>query len=306
MRRRVTGVVVGLLAFGAGGGAGVWAPPDAGPIAAVLGAWDTVTGASQIEAADAATDGPEPVGIAMDGTWFADRTGTGRSSRLLVGARRLAPGWADGMNDLIAPSAVAPTATPAVVDGLLATDISAGLLSIAVPSAASGDVVVVPGAQPAPGPGAVRTVRIEVEQGLAVDPGRFALTVMTTLNDPRGWGADGSISFARTDGDADLRIVLASPHLVDQLCAPLETLGKVSCGSNGRAVLNMLRWAEGANGWDGDTVAYRQYLVNHEVGHLLGHGHEYCPGAGQLAPLMQQQSGSIGPCTANPWPFPTA
>ena len=44
-----------------------------------------------------------------------------------------------------------------------------------------------------------------------MDGPAFAATVMATLNDPRGWGADGSLSFARTDGDAELRVILASP-----------------------------------------------------------------------------------------------
>ena len=89
----------------------------------------------------------------------------------------------------------------------------------------------VPGTDPGPGTGAVRTVRVEVEDGLAVDGPAFAATVMATLNDPRGWGADGSVSFARTDGDAELRVILASPATVDDLCAPLDTGGEVSCGT---------------------------------------------------------------------------
>jgi hypothetical protein len=47
---------------------------------------------------------------------------------------------------------------------------------------------------------------------------------------------------------------------------------------------------------------YRAYLVNHEVGHRLGHGHSHCHGAGRPAPVMMQQSKGIGACTANPWP----
>ncbi len=191
---------------------------------------------------------------------------------------------------------------PAPGSGLAESDVAAGLLSLDVPRSAAGALVVVPGAQPAPGPGQVRTIRIEVESGLDVDLGLFAHTVMSTLNDPRGWGADGSITFARTDGDADLRVVLASPDLVDEMCAPLETVGKVSCGIKGHAVLNYLRWVEGSQAWGGDKVGYRQYLVNHEVGHVLGHRHEYCGGAGQVAPLMQQQTGPMAPCLPNPWP----
>lgn len=316
MRAAVVGV--GLGAFLAGAGAGAWASPDTGPGAAVVGAWEAITGAPRIAAdpggvLDPDVDGPDLVAAAGSG-WFAGGGGTPSASRSLVGGRGTVPDWADGTNEVVAAavtsSAVAPqlgaAALPDLVDGLLVTDVSAGLLSLAVPTSASGELVVVPGVQAAPGPGAVRTVRIEVERGLAVDPGLFALTVMTTLNDPRGWGADGSVTFARTDADADLSVVLASPRLVDRLCAPLATAGKVSCGTNGRAVLNVRRWIEGAAGWDGDKVAYRQYLVNHEVGHLLGHRHEHCAGAGKLAPLMQQQSGSTGVCTPNAWPFPSA
>jgi len=298
----------------AGAGAGAWASPDTGPGAAALGAWGAVTGTSRIAASSGATDGPDLVGAAVGGGWFANHPGTGSASRSLDGGRGTVPDWADGTNEVIDASVAGPgvspqvgaAALPALVDGLLVTDVSAGLLSLAVPTSASGELVVVAGTQAAPGAGAVRTVRIEVERGLAVDPGLFALTVMTTLNDPRGWGGDGSVAFARTDGDADLSVVLASPRLVDRLCAPLATAGKVSCGTNGRAVLNVRRWIEGATGWNGDKVAYRQYLVNHEVGHILGHQHEYCAGSGQLAPLMQQQSGSAGVCAPNAWPFPSA
>ncbi|KQY25539.1 hypothetical protein ASD16_02730 [Cellulomonas sp. Root485] len=207
-----------------------------------------------------------------------------------------------------APVGMLPTDPPpgivALPPGLTAQDVAAGLLSPEVVESAAGTFSAVPGTDPGPGTGAVRTVRVEVEDGLLVDGPAFAATVMATLNDARGWGADGSVSFARTDGDAELRVILASPATVDDLCAPLDTGGEVSCGTNGRAVLNLRRWVQATQEYGADKSGYRQYLVNHEVGHLLGHRHERCPGAGQPAPLMQQQSYKAAPCTPSSWPFP--
>jgi hypothetical protein len=183
--------------------------------------------------------------------------------------------------------------------------VRAGLRSAKVEESASGDLVVVRGSAAGPGTGIVRRVRVVVEEGLPVDPVVFADYVMETLNDPRGWGADGSTSFDRTDGSADLSVVLASPDQVDRLCAPLRTRGEVSCGRAGRATINFRRWVLATDEFD-DRDLYRRYVVNHEVGHLLGHPHERCPGAGRRAPVMQQQTYRVAPCVANAWPSPRA
>ena len=73
-----------------------------------------------------------------------------------------------------------------------------------------------------------------------------------------------------------------------RLCAPLLTRGKVSCQNGNRAILNARRWAFGVPYYKKDVAAYRVYLANHEVGHVLGYGHQSCPvqgkrGAGDAA-----------------------
>lgn len=288
-RKRARAITVGGLAL-ALGGVGGWLGPGGG-MAALR---------PQQSAPTTAAAGPD---LARDEAASRGGERPGLPSADELAAQDAAP-VADEGDELLAQELLGEgaAALPQPGSGLAESDVAAGLLSLDVPRSAGGSLVVVPGSQAAPGPGEVRTIRIEVEAGLDVDLGLFAHTVMSTLNDPRGWGADGSISFARTDGDADLRVVLASPALVDQMCAPLETVGKVSCGIKGHAVLNYLRWVDGSQAWAGDKVGYRQYLVNHEVGHVLGHRHEYCGGAGELAPLMQQQTGSMAPCQPNPWP----
>lgn len=190
------------------------------------------------------------------------------------------------------------TTAPLVVNGRTQPPL------VDVPPAASGRPVVVPGSTaPVAGP-TLWTYRVEVEDGLAFDGAQFAATVHATLGDPRGWAIDGHV-FQRLDTDAvDFRVILASPALTDELCAPLETNGRVSCRNGDMVVLNALRWAQGVEDYGGDLASYREYLVNHEVGHRLGRSHVECPGAGQPAPVMMQQTYGVGECTPNAWPLP--
>ena len=146
-------------------------------------------------------------------------------------------------------------------------------------------------------------MRVEVEGGLAVDPEAFAQFVLDTLNDPRSWSHDG-LTFSGTDGDADVVVVLASPETSAAMCEPLVTYGKLSCRRGPQAIITMYRWVNGMEDYGDDLTGYRQYVINHEVGHVLGHGHESCPAAGEPAPVMQQQTKDVDPCEPNPWPYP--
>ncbi|WP_307868516.1 DUF3152 domain-containing protein [Cellulosimicrobium cellulans] len=220
-----------------------------------------------------------------------------------------------------APSALAPSPSPSAPETPAepvpdaeptpeapVAEPGSGLLGeVVVAPDLGGTLVVVPGEAPAPGTGTVRSVRVEVEQGLPVDGEIFATAVLATLNDPRGWSGPDGVTFSRTAADdASIRVVLASPATTDRMCAPLATEGKYSCGNSvsGVAVLNFERWVLGAPDFGDDVATYRQYLVNHEVGHVLGHGHEDCPAPGAVAPVMVQQSISAQGCVTNGWPVP--
>ena len=165
----------------------------------------------------------------------------------------------------------------------------------------SGRFTVAVGA-PAP-PAKAKLVRytVEIENGLGLSPAAVTDTIDKTLADQRSWPAAG-YSFRRTGGTGDLRILLATPGTVDKLCAPLDTGGEVSCRNENLVVLNARRWVLGAPAYGANVAAYRQYLVNHEVGHFLGHGHVGCPGKGRYAPVMLQQTLGLQGCKPNPWP----
>ncbi|SDC37127.1 Protein of unknown function [Sanguibacter gelidistatuariae] len=284
----------------------------AGP-AVVLAVAGLVAGVGSGAAVSALIPTPPPLSVEADATSGVSSAADQRDLLLDAASRSVERTALDGALDpelagqqvpepqVPEPQVPEPQALPEGVDEI---SFAAGLLSMTVHDAASGVFDVVPGEVPAPGAGEVKSVRIEVEQGLDIDPVKFADQVLATLNDPRSWGGDGSQTFSRTAGEATLTVTLASPASVDRLCAPLDTGGLWSCGVEGRAVLNHLRWVTGSENYGDDMAAYRQYLVNHEVGHVLGHRHAKCSSSAALAPVMVQQSGALVACTPNGWPFP--
>ena len=156
--------------------------------------------------------------------------------------------------------------------------------------------------------GTVVRYTVEIESGLKTRARELSEIADQVLQDrKRGWGSDGSRNFQRvTDVNlANVRVVLANPATVDSRCAAigLFTAGTFSCWDGSRAMINLERWKNGATDFK-SLDNYRRYVINHEVGHGLGFGHQSCPSAGALAPLMMQQTKTTGACRPNAWPYP--
>lgn len=207
-----------------------------------------------------------------------------------------------------------------------------------VPQAGAGTWHVVPGNGPIVGKGPhLYHYEVAVEDG--IDPAvyggddAFAADVTATLADPRSWIAAGTISLQRVDANyphPDFIVSLTTPntdHRPD-LCGftiPFES----SCWRSGshRVIIDLARWVRGALAFDGDLGLYREYAINHEVGHVFGNEHVGCADKGGLAPVMMQQSfgvsddyvhdlNQIDPanrgrvardgkvCRPNAWPYP--
>ncbi|WP_319431301.1 DUF3152 domain-containing protein [Mycobacterium sp. RTGN5] len=200
---------------------------------------------------------------------------------------------------------------------------------------------IVPGTSPKVGDGTAKTFTytVEIEDGVDTasfggDEG-FARMVSETLSNPKSWIHNPQFGFERVDAGSegvkpDFRVSLTSPMTVREGCGyeiPLES----SCynpaygpDAQPRVFINESRWVRGAVPFQGDIGSYRQYLVNHEVGHAIGYQHhEPCDENGGLAPVMMQQTFSTADndasrfdpeyvkadgktCRFNPWPYPIA
>jgi len=190
------------------------------------------------------------------------------------------------------------------------TDLAPTTGAAAFAEAGAGTVTVVDGSSAVYGTGPLRRFVVEVEDGIGMDGAAFAAAVEATLGDPRSWGHDGAMSFQRVGaaeaaaGDYDFRVSLISPGSMETYCPGVGTGGYTSCRYGERAVINLARWETAVPDYAGDVATYRQYVVNHEVGHALGNGHQACPAPGELAPVMQQQTLGLQGCQKNAWPYP--
>ncbi|MGW8884688.1 DUF3152 domain-containing protein [Streptomyces sp. NPDC055749] len=148
--------------------------------------------------------------------------------------------------------------------------------------------------------------RVEVEDGIRVDPDSAAEEIAAILADPRGWSRGGARSFRQVaDGSAGLVIRIATPATTDRICGSygLNTRGEVNCRGGEKVMVNLRRWQLGSPMFDGSAAEYRALIINHEVGHWLGRGHETCPGPGLPAPAMMQQIKGLKGCVSNAWPY---
>ncbi|MGC4784064.1 DUF3152 domain-containing protein [Micromonospora zamorensis] len=162
--------------------------------------------------------------------------------------------------------------------------------------------------------GELRRYRVAVESGSNEDAAEFALAVQTALAGPGSWVDSGRLRLQQVPGDAprDFTVYLATARTAGRMCADggvdIRVGGRpyTSCRAPGQVIINLDRWRLSVPHFVSAGVplaVYRTYVVNHEVGHQLGHRHERCPGAGRPAPVMMQQTLFLNGCRVNQWPY---
>ena len=144
----------------------------------------------------------------------------------------------------------------------------------------------------------MKTIRYSV----VIDPDvqyplkRFETEVAMYLADPDGWGK--YYEFEPVKRNPQVIIHLSSPTGIQQVGCGNP---KLSCAEMGGKHLrvNAMRWTRGAPESKLPLDEYRQYVISHEMGHILGYDHTTCPGQGYPAPVMMQQTLGIGACSPN-------
>ncbi|MEU4530740.1 DUF3152 domain-containing protein [Micromonospora ureilytica] len=162
--------------------------------------------------------------------------------------------------------------------------------------------------------GELRRYRVAVESGSDEDAAEFAQAVQVALAGPGSWVDSGRLRLQQVPGAAprDFTVYLATARTAGRMCAEggvdIRVGGRpyTSCRAPGKVIINLDRWRLSVPHFVSAGVplsVYRTYVVNHEVGHQLGHRHERCPGAGRPAPVMMQQTLFLDGCRVNPWPY---
>ncbi|MFI5680308.1 DUF3152 domain-containing protein [Streptomyces cellulosae] len=175
-----------------------------------------------------------------------------------------------------------------------------------IPLTGPGTFTTASGGSGTSGKGTVLRYRVEVEVGLDLSAADVAKQVERILADRRGWTADGKSAFRRvSSGTTDFVVRVATPGTVDKICGQhgLDTHGDYNCSVSMNVMVNLERWLLATPVYAKDVTGYRALIINHEVGHFLGHGHAGCPGPGKPAPAMMQQIKGMHGCAPNVWPY---
>lgn len=127
-----------------------------------------------------------------------------------------------------------------------------------------------------------------------------------TLADRRGWQNKGFTFVHVQRPRARVQFVL---HKVSgsAIARRFPTLAGLSVTDSRtspvQVYINANNWVKPPRSFTASRHLYRQYLINHEVGHVLGYDHDALPSSPRHhCSVMYQQTRGTARCRPNPWP----
>jgi len=151
-----------------------------------------------------------------------------------------------------------------------------------------------------------------VDEDVNYSPVLFEKKIRKVLMNPKGWKKVANVKFEilplekfkKIKSKRKIPIRLSTNHTISEICGfdPKQPLS--CCDTLTKEIwLNVGRWLNGAPASKLDLYKYRDYMINHEVGHALGRLHAECPCNGCPAPIMMQHTITIGECSPNNMPL---
>lgn len=136
-----------------------------------------------------------------------------------------------------------------------------------------------------------------VEPGINRSLQCFRRRVRKTLNDPKSW----CVYFIEDEINPDFLIILSKDATIKKTC----NLEGLSCADWGKNIIyiNYDNWTQGSDVSGLNLEDYRTYVINHEVGHILGIHDHLKPKNGRKVPVMNQSTRGIGSGLPNMWPL---
>lgn len=146
------------------------------------------------------------------------------------------------------------------------------------------------------------TYTVKFHKNLQINKESCIQKIISVLNDPRGWKNKGFyFNYKLSIDNPDFIIFFTSSKWIANFC----NLPGLSCTDlrYNEIYINVDNWRNGSIHSQLNLNNYKTYLINHEVGHILGKKHIKCPSPNSKVPVMTQQTLGIGECIPNPWPL---
>ena len=148
----------------------------------------------------------------------------------------------------------------------------------------------------------IHNYTIKFHKNLKLNKNSCIHKIISVLNDSRGWKKSGyNFKYHSFIENPDFIIIFTSSKWITDFCH----LPGLSCTDlrYNEIYINTDNWRNGSNKSFLNLNDYKIYLINHEVGHVLGKTHVKCTSPNTKVPVMTQQTLGIGNCKPNPWPL---